>query len=456
MTSDEGNVPELSDPLLALERMAEAYYAIGRDWRFRYANASAETFWGRPRAELIGRTMIELFPQFEGSPSHAAHRRAMETGTPAVTEVVSTATGAPVELRLYPTADGLSVYFLDISQRRRLEAELRTREEMLSLAELSAGIGIWVQDLPSGTMTATPQFFRLLGIDPIDGPVPQDYVRSFRHPADRDRHTQNFRDAVAAGANTFEGEYRIITRSGDERWIFGRGRVTRDGHGVPWRYSGVDIDITERKAQEAHLRVVMGELLHRTNNLLMVVQGLAQQTARSSASLADFVPVFSARLQGLAQSSTLLAREDWRGVALDELVAAQVAPFAAPERFELSGPKVILTPKAVQNLGLALHELGTNAVKYGALSAPAGRARVSWSVDGDSLRVVWKELGGPPVPPPRRQGFGRVVAEQLLATALGAAVDTNFAADGLEWTLVMAAEHFRLETADLAANDTAA
>jgi len=166
--------------------------------------------------------------------------------------------------------------------------------------------------------------------------------------------------------------------------------------------------------------------------------------------------VFSARLQGLAQSSTLLAREDWRGVALDELVAAQVAPFAAAERFELSGPKVILTPKAVQNLGLALHELGTNAVKYGALSAPAGRARVSWSVDGDSLRVVWKELGGPPVPPPRRQGFGRVVAEQLLATALGAAVDTNFAADGLEWTLVMAAEHFRLETADLAANDTAA
>jgi PAS domain S-box-containing protein len=455
VTSHQGAVPELGDPQLALERMAEAYYAIGPDWCFRYANASAEAFWGRPRAQLLGRSMFELFPQFEGSPSHTAHRQAMESGQPAIVEVVSTATGAPVELRLYPSAEGLSVYFLDISQRRRLEAELRTREEMLSLAELSAGIGIWVQDLPSSTMTATPQFFRLLGIDPIDGPVPQDYVRSFRHPEDRDRHTQNFRDAIAAGANTFEGEYRIITPSGDERWIFGRGRVTRDGRGLPWRYSGVDIDITERKAQEAHLRVVMGELLHRSNNLLMVVQGLAQQTARSSASLTDFVPVFSARLQGLAQSSTLLAREDWRGVALDELVAAQVAPFAAAERFELSGPKVILTPKAVQNLGLALHELGTNAVKYGALSVPAGRVRVNWAIEGDSLRVVWKEQGGPPVPPPRRQGFGRVVAEQLLSTALGATVDTNFATDGLEWTLVMAAEHYRLEAPSQPSSGTA-
>lgn len=445
VTSGEGTVPELADPLLALERMAEGYYAIGRDWRFRYANAAAQAFWGKPLSELIGRTMFEVFWHFEGSPSHAAHKQAMDSGQTLVTEVISTATGAPVDLHLHPSPDGLSVYFVDISRRKRLEDELRTREELLSLAELSAGIGVWVQDLGSETMTATPQFFRLLGIDPADGPVSQDYVRSFRHPEDRERLTRNFREAVAAGAETFEAEYRIITASGQERWIFGRGRVTRDGRGVPWRYSGVDIDITERKAQEAHLRVVMGELLHRTNNLLSVVQGLAQQTARSSSDLAQFVPNFTARLQGLAQSSALLAREEWRGAALRDLIEAQVSPFAAAERFELDGPKVMLSPKAVQNLGLALHELCTNAVKYGALSSAAGHVRVSWTADGEGLRLVWKEVDGPAVQSPTRQGFGRVVAEQLLASALSAVVDTSFAPDGLQWTLVMPLAHIQAE-----------
>src|SRR5262249_6501017 len=152
-------------------------------------------------------------------------------------------------------------------------------------------------------MTATPQFFRLLGIDPIEGPVPQDFVRSFRHPADRERIVSQFEESLAQGEESFESEYRVVRPNGEIRWIFGRGRVTRDAAGVPRLYSGVDLDITDRRQQEEHLRVVMGELLHRSNNLLTVVQGLAQQTVRGSKSLEDFVPTFSARLQGLSQSS---------------------------------------------------------------------------------------------------------------------------------------------------------
>jgi PAS domain S-box-containing protein len=442
MAAPASDVPELLDPLLVLERMDEAFYAIGGDWRFRAVNRRAEAFWGRPRAELVGRSMLELFPRFEGSPAYAAHARAIESGETTVAEVISTATGAPVELHLYPGPEGLSVYFHDVTQRRRLEQELRTREELLGLAEASAGIGVWVQDLETETMTATPQYFRLLGTDPIEGPVSQDYVRSFRHPADRDDHAQRFREALADGADSFEGEYRVIHPSGEEHWIFGRGRVIRDAMGRPWRYSGVDIDITERKAQEAHLHVVMGELLHRTNNLLAVVQGLAQQTARGSEKLEDFVPAFSARLQGLGQSNALLAREEWRGARLDELIRTQMAPFADDQRFRLDGPAVVLTPKAVQNLGLALHELCTNAVKYGALSTSAGHVEIGWRMDGTGLRVHWVERDGPPVAQPTRQGFGRVVAEQLLATALGGTVETDFASAGVEWTLILPAEHF--------------
>ncbi len=438
-------VPEMRDALLVLERMDEGFYTIDRDWRFLYVNRSAEAFWGLERASVLGRTMLETFPRFAGSPAHEAHRTALETGDSASIETISTATGAPVELRLFPSPSGLSVYFHDIAKRRQMEEELKTREALLGLAELSAGIGVWVADLRNGTVVARPEFFRLLGIEPIDGPVSLDLPRSFRHPEDRDRVTEGFREALASGRDAYETEYRIMRPSGEQRWIFGRGRVTRDPEGHAWRYAGVDLDITDRKQQEEHLRLVMGELLHRTNNLLSVVQGMSRQTARNSQSLDDFVPVFNARLQGLGVSSSLLAREEWRGARLDELVRAQVAPFAEAHRFELAGPRVVLSPKAVQNLGLALHELCTNAIKYGALSTSGGKVRVSWEVVGaGELRLGWKETGGPPVQPPTRTGFGRVVTEQMIAGALGATVETGFAADGVEWVVRLPPGEFAL------------
>jgi PAS domain S-box-containing protein len=436
------DVPDAGNPVLVLERMSEGFYAIDPAWRFRYVNAAAEAFWRRSRADLLGRTMFEVFPRFHGSPAWAAHERAMRSGEHGRVETVSTATGIPVELRLFPAATGLSVYFQDLARRRQMEQELKTRDELLTLAETSAGIGVWVADLTKGTVEATPQFFRLLGLEPVEGPVPQDVARQVRHPDDRDRITQGFREAIASGADTFDSEYRIIRPSGEVRWIFGRGRVTRDAAGHPWRYAGVDIDITERKQQEEHLRVVMRELLHRTNNLLAVVQGLARESARTSPNPEDFTSSFSARLKGLGVSSSLLARQDWRGAMLDELLRAQVGPFAATERLAFSGPAVLLSPRAVQNLGLAFHELATNAIKYGALSVSGGTLRVDWQMldrGGEpSLHLVWKELGGPSVLPPTRAGFGRVVSEQMLATALGAKVTTTFASDGLEWTLDLA------------------
>jgi PAS domain S-box-containing protein len=442
------DVPETADQGLVLERMSEGFYAIDPAWRFRYINAAAEAFWQRSRADLLGRSMLEVFPRFHGSPAWAAHQRAMESGESGRVEVTSTATGVPVELRLFPGPAGLSVYFQNLARRRAMELELQNRDELLTLAEISAGIGVWVADLPSGTLQATPQFFRLLGIDPIEGPVPQELPRRYRHPDDRDRISQGFRDAIASGSDTYDSEYRIIRPSGEIRWIFGRGRVTRDAHGRPWRYAGVDIDITERKQQDEHLRVLMAELMHRTNNLLAVVQAIARETGRKSPDPAEFLPAFSARLEGLGVSSSLLAREDWRGALLEDLLRAQVAPLAAADRFDVDGPDVLLSPRAVQNLGLAFHELATNALKYGALSVAAGKVSVSWEVreigGARELHLVWREHGGPPVSPPTRMGFGRVVSEKLLASALLARVEIDYPAAGLEWSLVLPEGEFSL------------
>jgi PAS domain S-box-containing protein len=240
------HVPDTADALLVLERIDEAFYAIDRDWRLLYVNRRAEEFWGLPREELLGRSMLALFPRFEGSASHAAHARALETGISTTTEAISTATNRPVEVRLFPSAHGLSVYFHDITERREMQQELRTRDELLTLAEESAGIGIWVADLENHTLVATPQFYHLLGIPPVSGPVPQDLPRRYRHPEDRDRVINSFAEAMARGSDTHESEYRIIRPSGEVRWIFGRGRVIRDAGGRPWRYSGVDIDVTEK------------------------------------------------------------------------------------------------------------------------------------------------------------------------------------------------------------------
>src|SRR5690349_11473793 len=244
--------PELGDSSLVLERIHEGFYAIDRNWRLLSINRSAELFWGRPRTELLGRDMRELFPRFSGSPSFQAHARALESGEYQTIEAISTATGAPVELRIFPFHEGLSVFFLDITRRRQMEQDVRERDETLTLAELSAGIGVWVADLKAGTVRGTPQFFTLMGLDPVAGPVSVEVPRQVRHPQDRERVTRGFQEALASGSDVYEVEYRIIRPSGEERWIFGRGRVTRDVNGVPWRYSGVDIDITERKRQDEH------------------------------------------------------------------------------------------------------------------------------------------------------------------------------------------------------------
>jgi PAS domain S-box-containing protein len=435
-------VPETADAHLVLERMDEGFYALDPHWRIVTCNRSAEAFWGKTRDRLLGHTMFELFPQFRDSAAHKAHDTAMTSGAPGTFETISTATGRPVLLKFFPSPAGLSVFFRDLSGRRALEMELKMRDELLSLAEESAGIGVWVTDLKAGTVVARPEFFRLLGVEPVEGPVTQDFIRSFRHPDDRERVTRGFQDALASGVDTYEVEYRIIRPSGEQRWIFGRGRVTRDADGVPWRNSGVDLDITERKKAEEHLRLVMGELLHRTNNLLAVVQGVARQSARRAEKFEDFIPAFGARLQGLGESGSLLARQDWRGAPLDALIRGQVAPFAEPSRFVLDGAPVLLSPKAAQNIGLALHELCTNALKYGALSVPGGRVRVSWAPIPEGLRLVWEEEGGPRVAPPTRTGFGRVVTEPMIEKALGAFVKTEFAPQGVRWTLDLPAEEF--------------
>jgi two-component sensor histidine kinase len=165
----------------------------------------------------------------------------------------------------------------------------------------------------------------------------------------------------------------------------------------------VRIDVTERNENDAHLRMLLRELTHRSKNLLAVIQGMARQTARHAGSVGNFLNLFGARLQALAASHDLLVRESWYGASLGELVRSQLASNMerCPEQIAIDGPDVALKPEAAQNLGLALHELAVNAAKYGALSVPDGRLSITWKsrdgAGGGAVDLHWQEQFGPKV-----------------------------------------------------------
>jgi len=205
------------------------------------------------------------------------------------------------------------------------------------------------------------------------------------------------------------------------------------------------VDVTERKEGEAHLRLLLRELTHRSKNLLAVIQAMARQTARHTGSVETFLTQFGARLQALAASHDLLIRESWYGASLGELVRSQLGVYLDGQAGQVSieGPAIAIKPEAAQNLGLALHELAVNAAKYGALSVPVGRVVITWNrlenVDGSAVELDWREKLGPKVKARRRKGFGSMVIERNRARALDATVELEFDPDGLHCHIVIPA-----------------
>jgi PAS domain S-box-containing protein len=204
---------------------------------------------------------------------------------------------------------------------------------------------------------------------------------------------------------------------------------------------GSVIDITERKRHEEHIRTIMNELSHRSKNLLMVVLAIANQTVRRATTFTEFQKHFENRLLAISRCHDLLVEKGWTGASIEALIFAQLRPFMDdPDgRVELAGPPIVLNPDAAQNIGLALHELATNAIKYGALSTPAGQVFIRWEVDQvqtpKKFRMSWRERGGPQVEPPTHQGFGHKLLSRFASGAPDTQVELAFAPEGFVWSL---------------------
>ncbi|WP_132253758.1 sensor histidine kinase [Methylobacterium segetis] len=328
-------------------------------------------------------------------------------------------------------------------EKAKAEERLAASQERLSLALGAAGmIGTWDWDLVDDLVYADGNFARIYTVDPeraARGAPLSEYIRNF-HPADMPAF-QAALDRTFAQGDEFSCEYRILQPDGSVRWILARGRLVPDADGKPARFAGASVDITERKLAEERQRLLMQELAHRVKNTLTLVQAICLQTLRGDATLPEAREAVTARLLALAQAHDLLLQGSWTEASLRTLVegTARLHGHGDAERFRISGPDMTLGPKSALSVALVLHELGTNAAKYGALSTPEGHVAVTWGQEADSgeprLNFRWQEVGGPPVKTPSRRGFGSRLIERSLADGIGAEVHLGYPETGVTLAL---------------------
>ena len=254
-------------------------------------------------------------------------------------------------------------------------------------------------------------------------------------PEDLERYEAAFLAAFHS-RQPFSAEVRVRDKDGQTRWLRCEGVPRLDDLGRFLGYTGCNVDITDRKRAEEHLRLLNRELGHRVKNLLANVQAMASQTFRDADSLPQAHQTFSSRLSTLAKAHELLVQQNWKGASLTDIVEATVQAHAGEERrFQVSGPRIRLSPKTALSLSMALHELATNAVKYGALSSEAGQVEITWEVvngpEGRRLTLKWKESGGPSVFPPARKGFGSRLIERSLAAEVGGEAQIHYKPTGI-------------------------
>jgi PAS domain S-box-containing protein len=302
-------------------------------------------------------------------------------------------------------------------------------------------MGTWWYDHLKGMGGWSSQAALLLGLPPEKTTVTIEEWRELVHPDDVETVFAKLRGAVL-GDGEYEDEYRVRHADGETRWINSKGRVFFNSARKPVYFVGIFQDVTARKRAEDQQRFLLDELNHRVKNTLATVQSIASQTLRSADGAAGFKEAFEGRLLALSKTHDLLTRKSWREADLHELVKQELAPYrkSHDERVFVRGPNVDLPARYAINFGLVLHELVTNAAKYGALSSPSGRLELTWTVTENAerspqLRLHWRESGGPPVEKPKRQGFGSRLIRRSIEGELAGYIVISFAPSGVSYDL---------------------
>ena len=448
-TEDSERPPHVSEKKLRqiADHLPALVAYVDREQRYRFNNRAYETWIGRAPESLYGLHLWEAV----GAPAYERTR-------PYIEAVLSgQRTGhewwAPFRTGMrYIKSDyipdraedgrviGFYVLALDLTETKLSQAALSESEARLRLAIDAGRMAVWEVETATDRVIASPELNRLLGLPP-DTPVSTEKIRSLYYPGEQQRLRAVARHALSRGERQVETELRVVWPDGSLHWLLLRAELQEVENGIPARTLGVALDITEMKRAEEHQQLLINELNHRVKNTLATVQSIASQSLRNAVTTREARDAVEGRLFALSRAHDVLTRENWDGAFLREVVQEAVAPFqtGGRSRFDIHGPEMRLPPRIALAIAMAIQELGTNAVKYGALSNETGRIGIGWSMTKRAgrpgLELIWTETGGPPVVEPSRRGFGTRLIERSLAQELHGDVTIAFAPTGVVCTI---------------------
>jgi len=320
------------------------------------------------------------------------------------------------------------------STLRWLRESRAHREAMERFRQLADNVRdvFWLVDWRTGeALYFNPAYEAVVGVPVAEALANPRLWLERLHPDDRDWVAVDYRRAIDT-VGEWDAEFRFLRRDGALTWVHARAFGIRDASGAIARVAGIAEEITDRRTSEARQQRLSLELDHRVKNVLAQVVAIADQSVARAEDLASFSRAFVGRIRSMARTHEALAANRWDSVPLRRVIETALGANAGDGRCDLDGPDVELSPRGSSSLGLALHELGTNAAKYGALAVPSGCVTVRWSVDASRIvRLSWREEGGAPVKPPRRSGLGLSLVRGLVEHDLGGVVEVRFEAAGL-------------------------
>jgi PAS domain S-box-containing protein len=318
---------------------------------------------------------------------------------------------------------------VDIDLRKKDEAALAESEEKHRRIFEQTSDLIFTADLDQVITACNPAAAEAIGLSRDEAIGRR--ISEFVTPEDLELTRQMLRRKLEHGGTT-RYELRVHSSGGEWRYWEINSGLTFDEGGSPVGIHVVGRDITDRKRLERHQQILVAELNHRVKNTLAIVQSLAHQTFRNDAAPKQAIAAFEGRLRALAVAHNLLTGQSWEAASISDVIRTALAPFCPADRCEMDGPDVRLAPETAVSLSLAIHELATNASKYGALSNKTGSISIIWTAEEDRFELHWRESGGPPVESPARSGFGTRMIRRTLAAEFNGEVELIFAQSGFQ------------------------